>query len=158
VYPFWRNLEGRPVDPELWRDGRPRREPAVQEWYRFRPVARFDDPFLDAGRALLLIDTMIWPASCQWHVAPEFLAPSLDVTAWFHRPSREAEWLLCDATAPIAEGGLIGGTARIWDEQRRLVASGGPSSSASRPPEPQTRIDFHTPERKRQTLSTERAL
>jgi len=123
--PFWRNLEVRPVDPDTWRDGRPPRAPVLREWYRFRPVARFDDPFLDAGRSLLLIDTLIWPAACQRHVEPEFIAPSLDVVAWFHRANRDAEWLLCDATTPIAEGGLMGGTARVWSADRRLVASGG---------------------------------
>ena len=124
-FPFWKNLEVRPVDPDLWRDGRPPREPVVREWYRFRPAARFDDPFLDAGRSLLLIDTLIWPASCQRHVEPEFIAPSVDVVAWFHRPARDTGWLLCDATAPVAEGGLISGTAHIWSPARRLLASGG---------------------------------
>jgi acyl-CoA thioesterase II len=124
-YPFWRNLESRPVDPATWAEGRPARPPLVREWYRFVPVACFADPFLDAGRALLLIDTLVWPASCQRHVQPAFVAPSLDVLAWFHRGGHDAEWLLADATTPIAEGGLIGGTVRIWDADRRLLATGG---------------------------------
>jgi len=72
----------------------------------------------------VLIDTLVWPASCQRHVGPAFVAPNLDVVAWFHRPIDD-EWLLGDASAPIADGGLIGGTVRIWDAARRLVASGG---------------------------------
>jgi len=123
-YAFWQNLEGRPVNPEAWSDGRPAREPVSREWYRFQPLARFADPFLDAARALVLIDTLVWPASCQRHVAPAFVAPNLDVVAWFHRPIDD-EWLLGDASTPIADGGLIGGTVRIWDAARRLVASGG---------------------------------
>ena len=124
-YPFWRNFESRPVDPGTWAEGRLPRPPVVREWYRFQPAARFDDPFLDAGRALLLIDTLVWPASCVQHVRPEVVAPNLDVVAWFHRAGHEADWLLADAHAPIAEGGLIGGTVRIWDADRRLLATGG---------------------------------
>jgi acyl-CoA thioesterase-2 len=125
TYPFWRNLESRPIDPDAWKDGRPAREPVLREWYRFRPIARFDDPFVDAARALLLIDTLVWPASCQHHVEPAFMAPSLDVVAWFHRSAHDAEWLLCDAHTPIAEGGLVGGSVRVWSADRRLIASGG---------------------------------
>ena len=125
TYPFWMNLEGRPLDPDLWKDGRPSRPPAVRQWYRFRPVPRFADPFLEAARALVLIDTLIWPAACQRHIDPSFAAPNLDVVAWFHRLAHGSEWLLADATAPIAEGGLVGGLVRIWSQDRRLVASGG---------------------------------
>ena len=88
-------------------------------------MARFEDPFLDAGRALLLIDTVVWPASCQRHVEPGVIAPSLDVVAWFHRPAGDADWLLADAESPIAESGLISGTVRIWGADRRLYATGG---------------------------------
>ena len=84
-----------------------------------------EDPFLDAGRALLLIDTVVWPAACQRHVEPGVIAPSLDVVAWFHRPADDADWLLADAQSPIAESGLIGGTVRIWGADRRLRATGG---------------------------------
>jgi len=125
TFPFWQNLEGRPVDPDLWREGRPARPPLLHQWYRYRPVARFDDPFVNAGRALVLIDTLVWPAACQRHVGPAFTAPNLDVVAWFHRAADDSEWLLGDAVAPIAEGGLIGGTVRIWSADRRLVATGG---------------------------------
>ena len=52
-------------------------------------------------------------------------AEILDVVAWFHRLAHGSEWLLADASAPIAEGGLVGGTVRIWSQDRRLVASGG---------------------------------
>src|SRR5439155_1377384 len=82
----------------------PSRPPAVRQWYRFRPVPRFADPFLEAARALVLIDTLIWPAACQRHIDPSFAAPNLDVVAWFHRLAHGSEWLLADATAPLAEG------------------------------------------------------
>jgi acyl-CoA thioesterase-2 len=138
TYPFWHNLESRPLDPDLWKDGRPSRAAAVRQWYRFRPIARFDEPFLDAARALVLIDTLVWAASCQRHVDPAFMAPNLDVVAWFHRTRHASEWLLGDAVAPIAEGGLVGGNVRIWSEDRRLLASGGAQLLClpGAPPEP----------------------
>jgi acyl-CoA thioesterase II len=124
-YRFWENLEVRPVRFVPWSE----RQPGVaewKEWYRFRPRARFDDAFSDAARSLLLIDTMGWPAACQAHPRDSgFIAPSLDVYVQFHRFALEHEWLLVDAVAPVAAGGLIGGQARTWAPDGRLLASGG---------------------------------
>lgn len=125
-YPFWRNLEERLNDPKAWRPEEPPRDPDHLAWYCFRPQATFDDPFVDAGRSLLLIDTLIWPAVCYLHRGRQsFIAPNLDVTASFHRPAHESDWLLCRAQAPLAEGGLIGGSCQVWSESGKLVASGG---------------------------------
>ena len=123
-FPFWQNLEQRPTH---WMPRDPP-EPGPAEhiaWHRFRPRATFDDPFCDAARALLLIDTMIWPAAWRRHVPDNYYAPSLDIAAWFHRPAHASGWLLSEAHSPIAEAGLVGGTARIWSEGGSLVASGG---------------------------------
>jgi acyl-CoA thioesterase II len=126
-YPFWQNLEARPLDPlhpELDEERRPR-DPVLLEWYRFRPRATFDDRFVDAGRLLLLIDTLSWPAACRPHVSREFQAPNLDVAAWFHRFDPESDWLLADHEGPLAEGGLMGTVGRVWSRDRRLLANGG---------------------------------
>ena len=122
---FWMNLEARPIDWIPWEERRP--GPAIwREWYRFRPRATCDDLFADAARYLLLIDTMVWPAACQAHPGQtSYLAPSLDVTAHFHAAAPDAEWLLCDATAPIASDGLIHGRASVWSPDGRMLASGG---------------------------------
>src|SRR2546426_446040 len=119
------NLEGRPVDPGLWQEGRPVRSPVIRQWYRYRPVARFDDPFVNAARALVLIDTLVWPAACQRHLAPDFTAPNLDIVAWFHRPAHDSEWLLADAIAPIAESGLIGGEGPPLRRDHPLLGAAG---------------------------------
>jgi acyl-CoA thioesterase II len=123
-FAFWQNLEQRPTH---WAPRNPPRPgpPEHIAWHRFRPRATFEDPFVDAARALLLIDTMIWPAAWRRHVPADYYAPSLDVTAWFHRSASGSEWLLSEAHAPVAEGGLIGGTTRVWTEQGLLMASGG---------------------------------
>jgi acyl-CoA thioesterase II len=124
-YPFWKNLEARPVWPERFDEGPRARPPLWREWYRFRPRATFDDPFVDAGRLLLLVDTLSWPAACQPHPDSKFIAPNLDASVWFHRADPECEWLLADHEARVAEGGLMGTTARVWSRDGRLLASGG---------------------------------
>jgi acyl-CoA thioesterase II len=124
-YRFWDNFEARPIDFVPWAERRAG-EPLWREWYRYRPRATFDDPFVDAARALLLIDTMVWPAACRAYDPDQraYIAPSLDVTAEFHRLDPASEWLLCDAAAPVAADGLIGGQSRIWSADGRLLASG----------------------------------
>lgn len=124
-YRFWDNLEARPTGAWVPWEQRAPTAPRWVEWYRFRPRATFDDPFVDAARALVLIDTMTWPAACQPYV-PEagYVAPSLDVTAQFHRAAPDADWLLCEATAPVAADGLVGGQARVWSPDGALLASG----------------------------------
>jgi acyl-CoA thioesterase II len=124
-YRFWNNFEARPIAFVPWAERRAG-EPVFREWYRYRPRATFDDPFVDAARALLLIDTMGWPAACRAY-DPDGLthiAPSLDVTAQFHRLAPDSEWLLCDAAAPVATDGLVGSQSRVWSADGRLVASG----------------------------------
>jgi acyl-CoA thioesterase-2 len=121
---FWNNLETRPIAWVPWDERTPTR-PVWTEWYRFRPRATFDDPFLDAARSVLLIDTMSWPAACMPHVPNSgYVAPSLDVNVQFHRLAAGAEWLFCEATAPVAEQGLIGGQTRVWSPDGQLLASG----------------------------------
>jgi acyl-CoA thioesterase-2 len=122
---FWGNLERRPID---WVPPEERipLDPIVRCWYRFRPQARFQDPFLDAARSLILLDTMSWPAVRSAYVEqPAFIAPSLDVSAQFHALAPESDWLLCETTAEIARDGLIGYRSRVWSEDRQLLASGG---------------------------------
>jgi acyl-CoA thioesterase len=126
VFPFWDNLELRPCD---WIDDWEQRPPGQfrqQGWYRFRPTATFADPYLDAGRALLVLDTVMWPAADRGHPENrEWYAPSIDVQARFHSLAPDEPWLLADASSPAAADGLIGGTAAIWSESGRLLATGG---------------------------------
>jgi acyl-CoA thioesterase II len=124
-YPFWRNLESKPTDPASFAAAPSARPPLTLQWHRFVPRDTFGDPFLDAGRLLILIDTMGWPAASRAHPQSAFQAPSLDVAAWFHRPAAHERWLLSDHTAPVAEQGLIGTVGRIWSADGRLLASGG---------------------------------
>jgi acyl-CoA thioesterase len=124
-FPFWNNIECRPPDGFARRTRAYGGPPVASAWFRFRPAPAFDEPFLDAGRVLVLLDVMPWNAAWSHHGPTEWNAPNLDLVAWFHRPASRSEWLLGNGEAPLAEDGLIGSAARIYDQAGRLVASGG---------------------------------
>lgn len=120
--PFWHHFDVRPV---AFRTGRNPDGPRLRQWFRYRDFPADADPFLDAGRGVLLIDTLIWPAHNRGLDAnAEYLAPTTDLSVWFHGPAH-SDWLLLDVAAEVAGGGLIQGGARIWTPDGRLVASGG---------------------------------
>lgn len=126
-YRFWDNLESKPIDFEQpWPPDGPRPARWMQ-WLRFVPTATFADPWVDAGRLVILVDLPSWPSAHRPHAwtQPPFIAPSLDLNVAFHQPAHEAAWLLCDGAAPLSTRGLFGWTARVWSAGGRLHASGG---------------------------------
>jgi acyl-CoA thioesterase II len=120
--PFWANLEQRSVDGVHWQQpesGPPRQ----RDWLRFRDFDEYESPFLNAARAVILLDSYAWPAAAHAHVRqPEFIAPTLALSAEFHA-GRFGEWLLSDAYAPVASEGRISFYNRLWTLQGSLVAS-----------------------------------
>jgi acyl-CoA thioesterase-2 len=122
-YSFWTNLESKPV---AWtRDRPPVADPVWREWVRFIPAATFDDPWVDACRALIVIDVQSWPSASRAHEwGHGFIAPSLDLYVAFHHPRPQSEWLLADGAGPIARDGLMAWNGRMWAEDGTLVASG----------------------------------
>ena len=127
-FAFWDNLECRPfdwLDPDAWANQRPV-PPTLTNWYRFRPTPVFDDPFVEAARVAMLCDLMGWPSVVR-ALAPgleeSWMAPNLDVTVTFHQPPAGSEFLLLDAESPIATGGTIGASGRVWSEDGRLLAT-----------------------------------
>lgn len=130
ISPFWQHFDVRIIGSA--RNPNPD-GPRMLRWFRYRDFPAEADTFLDAGRSLLLIDTLIWPAHVAGHAGRRpYMAPSLDVAAWFHRP-KAGKWLLLDVAAERAAGGLIHGTARVWSADGQLVASGS-SGLAVLPP------------------------
>jgi acyl-CoA thioesterase-2 len=121
-FPFWNNVESRPVEPgERTQAG----TPAYRIWVRYRPTATFADPFVDAARLLIGLDTMMWPAAARGHDPnPPYQAPSMDLAIQFHRAAPASEWLLCDAQSPIGTGGMLGCRSHVWDADGRLLATG----------------------------------
>jgi acyl-CoA thioesterase II len=126
-YPFWDNLEGKPIAFEAaWPPEGPR--PASwQQWLRFVPTPTFSDPWVDACRMVILVDLPSWPSAHRPHAwrQPPFTAPSLDLNVTFHQPAPSEDWLLCDGSAPLSTRGLFGWTARVWSPGGKLHASGG---------------------------------
>jgi acyl-CoA thioesterase len=123
VYPFWNNVSCRRPDLDDAADGDP--PPLIREWVRFEPTSSFEDPFIDAARPLILLDTFGWPAVYQRYRGVDFVAPNLDTAIWFHHPAAESGWLLVDHESTVAGEGLIGVNGRIWNTDGRLLASGG---------------------------------
>jgi acyl-CoA thioesterase II len=126
-FPFWMNLDAKPLafEPDWPPDGpRPAR---WQEWLRFLPTATFADPWADAARSVILVDLPSWPSAHRPHAwkQPPFTAPTLDLSVAFHQPAVGEEWLLCDGAAPLSTGGLFGWNARVWSAGGGLLASGG---------------------------------
>jgi acyl-CoA thioesterase II len=133
-YPFWNNVENRIIDLDRALEGldreikglpRPAFPPEWRQWYRFVPQATFDDPFVDAARALVLMDILAWPAASQPHSDAEYQAPNLDVTCWFHQPGHDSEFLLGEYECQTARAALMNATGRVWAEDGRLLATGG---------------------------------
>lgn len=129
---FWRNFDTKPlnwVPPSEWPPPAPV-APVVRQWMRFRPAATFEhSPWIDACRSVVLLDTFQWPAAHRAHLHrgsddPAYIAPNMDLSIRFHRAAPTDEWLLVDAESPVAEAGLMAATARVWSEDRRLLATG----------------------------------
>jgi acyl-CoA thioesterase II len=120
-FSFWNNIERRPLDQRTTDKSA---APVLREWARYRPRACFEDPFLDAARALILLDTYGFPAFYRHHRSWEYLAPNLDTSAWFHHFNPECEWLLIDSECTVANRGLMGVSGRVWDSAGRLLATG----------------------------------
>lgn len=117
--PFWQNLEIRPFL------GESPRESMVRGWSRFRPDATFaHDRWLDACRAVIMIDCIQLPAVLRGLRRRRIAAPSLDLYVAFHQEASDQEWLWHEARGTAASGGLLGGQAWIWSQDGRLLASG----------------------------------
>jgi acyl-CoA thioesterase II len=127
AFAFFDNIEQHAVE---WLDDWPPTGPLAPRahwWTRFRPTARFDDPWIDACRMLIPIDTMGWPAASLAHAhvePPQAVAVTIDLSVRFHRTTDD-EWLLVEAVSPVAADGLVAATGRVWDRSGALVASGG---------------------------------
>jgi len=120
-FSFWNNLERRPVKQSTSEEPS---EPLIREWVRYLPRACFDDRFVDAARALILLDTYGFPAAYERYRSWEYLAPNLDTSAWFHQFNAGCEWLLIDHECIIADHGLMAVSGKVWDTAGSLLATG----------------------------------
>ena len=122
---FWDNFDMKPLKLFTREDPHPVGA-VIQEWYRFQDFDAGGDVFADCARPLVLIDTLLWPAHHRGLRGgyPGYIAPSLDVSVWFHASPKAGDWLFVDVHSATAGGGLIHGVARVWSEDGRLLATG----------------------------------
>lgn len=126
-FSFWGNFDQRMIESStVWPPTEPL-PPTWRTWVRPVPRSTFDDPWVDGARSLIVLDVGSWPAGSRPHMSqePPFIAPSLDLYAAFQYPGNTSEWILLDAHSPVAQGGLLSWTGRVWSTDRRLIASGG---------------------------------
>lgn len=126
IYAFWDRLDYRPT---VWTDDWANREPVEPEqssWFRFIDGARFDEPWLDGARLLMVTDLDAWGAACNAHSGElPYFAPTIELTCRFLQPAHDVEWLLSWGAAPVGRAGLIGVESETWSEDGRLLALGG---------------------------------
>jgi acyl-CoA thioesterase II len=124
-FPFWNNFVSRPLD---WVDDWEHRvptEPEAAGWYQFTPEETSPDPWIDAGRSVILVDTFTWPAAMRAHAgAVDVIAPSLDLNVQLLHDVADSPWLLAVGQAPVAHRGTIGCYGRVWSADGRLAAMG----------------------------------
>jgi acyl-CoA thioesterase II len=99
-------------------------EPRSLGWTRLLMPPDLADPFVDAARMLVAADAAMYPAAVLAHdeLFP-YVAPSLDLSMSFHDVGAGADWLLTDAVSPLSRAALVSGTAAVWSEDGRLLAS-----------------------------------
>jgi acyl-CoA thioesterase len=120
-YTFWNNFERRPVVGVYNLD---EGEPLSLEWIRTIPTARFGNPFVDAARPLILLDTFGYAPLTNQYDSNDFIAPNLDTSAWFHDIPGQSDWLLIEHQSPVARDGIFAAEGRVWSESGALIASG----------------------------------
>jgi len=122
-FPFWRNVDLRPVAPQPYEWGHAT-DPRSLAWGRLRVRPPLEDPFVDAARMLVAADSAMYPAAMFAHdeLFP-YVAPSMDLVMSFHAAGADSEWILVDAASAISHGALVAGNASIWSADGRLLAS-----------------------------------
>lgn len=120
---LWSNLVGRPGRSTP----RASLEPQSDLWLRLRSFDETTtDPFLQAARILTLVDLMPWNAFLRGQAgSPAFVAPTLDLSVWFHKVPVNSHWLLVRGDSTISADGLIYGSVKVYDEDGELTATAG---------------------------------
>lgn len=118
-YTYWDHFERRlPEQPADSVAAKPR-----IEWIRSTPIASFENPFLDAARPLMMLDTFGYLGALENYEQPLF-APNLDTSAWFHDIDAQTDWLMIEHVNPVARDGILFVDGNVWSEDGVLVASG----------------------------------
>jgi acyl-CoA thioesterase len=126
MHEFWNRLDHRPTQwTDDWANRSPT-EPDQAAWYRFVDGPRFDQPWLDDTRLLIVTDLDAWGAATNAHTGElDWFAPTIELTCRFLQPAHDHEWLLGWGAAPVGRAGVIGVESETWSDDGRLLAIGG---------------------------------
>ncbi len=138
AHPFMSKMEQRPIDPAVEGDLTPR-EPEINSLFRWGEEGlTADDPFVDAGRIMMFMDTHAWLATYAAHPSngpSPWIAPNLDFYYQFHRPTGEHEWVHQKNRADLACDSLIATQSEVHDLAGHLLVRGWAQLMCSRRPE-----------------------
>jgi acyl-CoA thioesterase len=122
AFNFYDNVEERQLPASTAAQPAPR----WLAWYRFAPLAKYDEPTLDAARAVLLLDALAFPTAIVAHPGELCFAMTaqLDVHFCPTTQGEAGEWLLADLESPVSRDGVLLARGNVWTESGRLLASG----------------------------------
>lgn len=125
-FDFVSRIDQRPILTMPRAGDRPR-EAELTGFYRFKERHTYPDPFIDAARIMILLDTFGWLAHYPAHPSDgpsAWIAPNMDYYYRFFRPSNQADWLHMCVKAGLAHNGLMGTDGEIRDRNGYLLAAG----------------------------------
>jgi acyl-CoA thioesterase len=100
----------------------PRRDAHIRGWQRMACGEGLTNPWVDAGRYLIIAAGMQFPVVADPYTPPlQFIAPTLNLTVDFHTFHPEARWLLADARGTYATDGVLGAETSMWTEEGDLL-------------------------------------
>jgi acyl-CoA thioesterase len=139
--PYWKNLEFRMIrgltgshnyphleglTDEEFTELRftPRRDAHIRGWQRMECGEGFTDPWVDAGRYIIIAAGLQFPVVADPYTPPlKFIAPTVNLTVDFHTFHPEEQWMLADATGTHASDGLLGADTRMWARNGDLLVT-----------------------------------
>jgi acyl-CoA thioesterase-2 len=122
---FWSKFDCRPIEFRV-PGGKPAQNDSLERWFRYRNETPPRNTFEQASRAAVLIDANVWAAHCRLlDKEPDYAGPSLDLSVWFHDLAHSSDWMLLEATSPVANDGVVHGGGSVWAADGRLIATGG---------------------------------
>ncbi len=137
LHPFMARMEQCPINPIPDGDLTPQ-EPETQSLFRWVGGLTSNDPFIDAGRMMMFMDTHAWLATYAAHPTngpSPYIAPNLDYYYQFHRPTGEYDWVFMKNRADLAHDSLISTQGEIRSLAGDMLVRGYAQLLCSRRPQ-----------------------
>jgi acyl-CoA thioesterase-2 len=134
-----RHVEVRHVEPALYTSPDPEQRARQSVWFRLDAPWPGNDLLHRAALAyasdLSVLEPVLRRHGLAW-TTPGASVASLDHAMWWHRPARADEWVLYVTESPNASGARGLSTGRMYDRERRLVATVAQEGMLRVPPAP----------------------